>query len=183
LKSCVGLQTRRPHPCDIMSSMAVPANQSLEIRVPPGLEEPLQTAGGPNGEFVVQMSDVQKAAARLYGLTYTRRQIVEILLEHLAGTHKTDGTLRTRRDRERVARAKLRKWEKKQEFRDLIWDSAVVSLDMDTPAILAGVAQKAKRGRVDAARLALEVTGRHNPRGDAQPTEIHVQIANIPRPD
>lgn len=80
------------------------------------------------------------------------------------------------------ARAKLRRWEHKQEFRDLIYHKAVVDLDLETPAILKGIAGKAKRGRVDAARLALEVTGRHNPKGDQAPAQVVVAINGIPRP-
>jgi len=82
-----------------------------------------------------------------------------------------------------MAYGKLRRWERTPKFRDLVYQVAVVELDMSTPQILQGVANKAKRGRVDAARLALEVTGRHNPKGQEKPTEIHVQIANIPRPE
>jgi glucose/arabinose dehydrogenase len=64
----------------------------------------------------------------------------------------------------------------------MVYASAVVKLDMSTPAILKGVAAKAKRGRVDAARLALELTGRHNPKGDQQPAQVAVIIGGVPRP-
>jgi hypothetical protein len=66
-------------------------------------------------------------------------------------------------------------------FRDLIFQEAVVSLDLKTPLILNGVAKAAQRGRVDAARLALEVTGRHTSH-EAQVTNVQVVLQNIPRP-
>lgn len=153
--------------------MAVPAHQALEIRVPDSLP-------APNGhqEDAPRHSAVQVAAAQLYGRGFSRRQVLEILLDHLAPDKEM-----VRRSRERVARSKLRKWEQRQAWRDLIWEQSVVALDLDVPDILRGVANKAKRGRVDAAKLALEVTGRHSSRGEEKPTEIHIQIANIPRPD
>jgi hypothetical protein len=64
----------------------------------------------------------------------------------------------------------------------MIYAAAIQNLDMDLPAILEGMSKKA-RTRVDAARLVLEVTGRHNPRGEQQPPNITVQIANLPRPE
>lgn len=123
------------------------------------------------------------AAARLYGRGYKRPQIQTILLDHLAPAKRPGRRDRTREEQQSLARSKLRRWEVSQKFRDLLYQHAVIELDLEVPDILAGVAQKAKRGRVDAARLALEVTGRHNPRGEDKPTQITVQIANIPRPD
>jgi hypothetical protein len=77
---------------------------------------------------------------------------------------------------------KLRRWEYSQEFRDLVYKYAVVDLDMDTPAILTGLARRAKRGRVDAARLALELTGRHSRENEANPVNVTVNLANVARP-
>jgi len=48
--------------------------------------------------------------------------------------------------------------------------------------ILTGIAKKAQRGRVDAARLALELTGRHNPKGEQAPTQVAIIFQGIPRP-
>jgi len=81
-----------------------------------------------------------------------------------------------------AAQRRLRTWEQEESFRDLIYKQAVVELDMDSPAILKGIAGKAKRGRVDAARLALELTGRHSPKGDAAPAQVAVVIQGVPRP-
>jgi len=105
------------------------------------------------------------------------------LLDHLAPAERPGKRDRTQEEREAQARHKLRRWEKTQKFRDLVYEVAVVKLDMDVPQILEGVSNRAKRGRVDAARLALEVTGRHNPKGEQQAPNITVQIANIPRPE
>jgi Na+-translocating ferredoxin:NAD+ oxidoreductase RnfC subunit len=81
-----------------------------------------------------------------------------------------------------ICRQRIRNWEKSQKFRDLVYQHAVVEADLNTPAILRGVAAKAKRGRVDAARLVLEVTGRHNPRGEQAPTQIALVVNGVPRP-
>jgi EAL domain-containing protein (putative c-di-GMP-specific phosphodiesterase class I) len=80
------------------------------------------------------------------------------------------------------ARRKLRNWEQKQLFRDTIYQYAIVGLDMQTPGILNGVARKAKRGRVDAAKLVLELTGRHVTKGEVTAPNIVVQIGGLPRP-
>lgn len=83
------------------------------------------------------------------------------------------------------ARKKLRRWLLASDpaFRDLVYEWAVVKVDLDTPKILAGITGKAKRGNVQAARLALEVTGRHNPKGENAPTQVVVAFTGIPRPE
>src|SRR5512140_2738529 len=88
--------------------------------------------------------------AKLYGLGYTRKDISRVLA-HMIFQHKEWD----RETKLKASREKLRAWEAKPWFRDLVWDNAVVELDMQTPQILRGVASKAKRGRVDAAKLAL----------------------------
>ena len=164
--------------------MAGRAQEALEIRVPPELPpvpEPVPDSRDlPKVE--IEVDEVMAAAARLYGLGYKRSQVQEILLDHIAPKGRIGKRDRTREEQQSLARNKLRRWEKSQKFRDLLYQHAVVQLDLETPAILQGVAKVARRGRVDAARLALEVTGRHNPKGDDKPTEITVHIGNIPRP-
>ena len=132
-----------------------------------------------NGQVLAEipLSDVQKAAAKLLGQGLENGQVARILLEYLAPKGRTDEQKMTQ------ARGKLRRWQRNPAFRDLIYQQAVVKTDLALPAVLGGIVQKAKRGRVDAARLALELTGRHNPKGDQAPTNITVQIANIPRPE
>jgi hypothetical protein len=122
--------------------------------------------------------ELQMAAAKLYGSGYTRGAISRAMMEQL--TPQMAG--RPRDQRLTRARSKLRRWEMTQSFRDLVWDHAVVQLDMSTPSILQGVARKARSGRVDAAKLALELTGRYVPAGTAQPTQVAVVFQGIPRP-
>jgi hypothetical protein len=76
----------------------------------------------------------------------------------------------------------IRRWTKETAFRDMVYSKAVVDVDMATPQILKGIVGSAKKGRVDAARLALELTGRHV-KDDSMVPNVTVQIANIPRPD
>jgi hypothetical protein len=80
------------------------------------------------------------------------------------------------------ARKKLRGWETSPAFRDLVYQNAVVKLDMATPGIFNALVKSAKKGRVDASRLVLELTGRHNPKGDTTPTQVIVAINGMPRP-
>lgn len=81
-------------------------------------------------------------------------------------------------------RVRLRRWEETQWFRDAVYDSAMILTDMDIPRVLNGVRARARRGRTDAARLVLEVTGRHNPKGESSAPAV-VQISfggDVPRP-
>lgn len=80
------------------------------------------------------------------------------------------------------ARARIRRWLSTQKMRDLLWEETMVGLDIDSPQIVRGIARKAKAGRVDAARLALELNGRHAPQAEVTPAQINIQFGNIPRP-
>lgn len=148
------------------------AAQELERQDPVGLPEDPR-------EIRADRDIVREAAAKLYGQGYRRPQIARILRKHLITanmkTRPMDQQLST-------ARAKLRGWERDQKFRDMVYKDAIVKLDLEMPMIFKGVAAKAKRGRVDAARLALEVTGRHNPKGDQAPTQIALIVNGVPRP-
>jgi hypothetical protein len=124
--------------------------------------------------------DVRETAARLYGRGYRRNQIARALMDHL---YPQDGVARTEEQKLSTVRSKLRRWEYSQEFRDLVYRYAVVDLDMDTPAILTGISRRAKRGRVDAARLALELTGRHSKEDSSAPVNVTVNLANVARPE
>jgi len=101
-------------------------------------------------------------------------------MDHL---YPTNGVARTYEQKMSHCNQKLRRWEYSQEFRDLVYKYAVVDLDMDTPAILVGLSRRAKRGRVDAARLALELTGRHSKEQDQGAVNVTVNLANVARPD
>jgi len=124
--------------------------------------------------------EVRETAARLYGRGYGRTQIARALMDQL---YPTNGVARTEEQKMSHCRQKLRRWEYSQEFRDLVYRYAVVDLDMDTPAILVGLGKRAKRGRVDAARLALELTGRHSKEDSTSPVNVTVNLANVARPE
>jgi len=96
--------------------------------------------------------------------------------------YPVNGVARTTEQKLSSVSKKLRRWEYSQEFRDLVYKYAVVDLDMSTPAILTGLATRAKRGRVDAARLALELTGRHVKDSSDAPVNVTVNLANVARP-
>src|SRR5262245_7053636 len=85
---------------------------------------------------------------------------------------------------ERTLRRKIRNIEECQWFRDLLYESAIEVTDRDIPLVLQGIRRKARMGRVDAARLVLEVTGRHNPRGEqSAPTVVQINFGgDLPRP-
>jgi hypothetical protein len=129
------------------------------------------------GSQTLEYDDVRMIAARLYGKGYNRMQIARILIDHLAPDEDASIT-----KRQKQALKTLRQLEVKDWFRDLVYTQAVGEMDMKIPGILRAMAGRAKH-RVDAARLILEVTGRHNPKGETQPPNITVQIANIPRPE
>ena len=125
-----------------------------------------------------KLTPVQSLAAQLLGRGYTRPQVAERMVDYIITKSKRD-----RKTRLRMARNRIRKWEKTQDFRDALWDASVIQLDLDSPQILRGVSRKARAGRIDAARLALEVTGRHDPKGDGGLTHVEVSFNGIPRPD
>jgi hypothetical protein len=122
---------------------------------------------------------LQETVAKLYGRGIPRARIARILLDHLV----PNGKDRPSDQRLSQARTKLRRWETSQKFRDLVYKHAVVELDLEIPGIIKGVSKQARKGKVDAARLALEITGRHNPKGDQAPTQVAVVFQGIPRPD
>jgi hypothetical protein len=123
--------------------------------------------------------DVQLAAIRLLGAGKTRAAVADILAPHVYPQIFPQDP----REAKRRVRKKIRMWEETQWFRDAVYDSALADLDADLPQILKGMGKRARR-RVDAARLALEVTGRHNPRGEqAAPTAIQINFGGaLPRP-
>ena len=134
---------------------------------------------GANKPAKKSLTDVQRQAANAYGHGMSRREIAKAMVDVLAGPTTVGKPLEFRLMR---ARRRLRQWERNQLFRDAVYNSASVNLDMAVPQILQGVAQRAVRGRVDAARLALEVTGRHNPKGEQNAPTVVVAIDGIARP-
>ena len=98
-------------------------------------------------------------------------------LQHQLVPHEKD-----RYKRLQKARQRIRRWLGTEKMRDLLWEETMIGLDIDSPQIVRGIARKAKAGRVDAARLALELNGRHSPQAEVTPAQINIQFGNIPRP-
>lgn len=145
-----------------------------------GRAEPVQKRSASVAALPEPLDDrevLMRHCAKLYGQGLNRSQIARAMVKHLA-----TNTERPREQQLQQVRAKLKRWEAKQEFRDMVWDLAVIELDMSTPAILRGIARSAKRGRVDAAKLALEVTGRHVTKGENVAPNIVIAFNDIPRP-
>jgi hypothetical protein len=109
----------------------------------------------------------------MYGAGRSRDEIARVLAPRMKGPED---------QRLKNATAYLRKLERIPEFRDLAYDEAVTELDLDTPLILKGLSRKARAGRVDAAKLSLEITGRYTPKGDQAPTQIAIVLNGVPRP-
>jgi hypothetical protein len=146
-------------------------------KFPGGLEA---QASDPDLTPVQHLTPLKRHVARLYGLGLRRREIATSLVDYLAPLHLGKNT--TLEMRKQRARTKLRKWEQQQSFRDLVYRTAVLEIDLATPQIVKGVVNQAKRGKVDAAKFALELSGRYSPKGDQAPTNVAVVINGIPRP-
>jgi hypothetical protein len=133
---------------------------------------------GANKPAKRELSQLQISAATAYGHGMSRREIAKAMLEHLTPT-----TVGKPMDfRMKRATRRLRLWEKNQVFRDRVYSGAITNVDMAVPSILNGIVGRARRGRVDAARLALEITGRHNPKGEQNAPVVVVAIDGIQRP-
>lgn len=128
----------------------------------------------------MEWDEVRKTAAKLYGRGFKRPQIARALIEWLV---PPESAARTDEQKMSQARAKLRRWEMSKEFRDMVYEHAIVDLDMSTPQILVGLSKRARRGRVDAARLALELTGRHSKEDSSGPVAVTINLANVARPE
>jgi hypothetical protein len=87
-----------------------------------------------------------------------------------------------REKRLKMSRTKIRHWLQSQKMRDLLWEETMIGLDLDSPRIVRGISRKAQAGRVDAARLALELNGRHAPQTEVTPAQINIQFGGVPRP-
>lgn len=162
--------------------LVVPAKKLTPRELRPSVPSHVEVTNDPNQPFVVRMewNEVRETAARLYGRGYKRTQIARALVDQL---YPENGKARTLEQQLSSVNKKLRRWEYSQEFRDLVYRYAVVDLDMSTPAILTALSKRAQRGRVDAARLALELTGRHTKDQENGPVNVTVNLANVARPD
>lgn len=136
------------------------------------------------------MPDVAERAQRLERAKFKPEQILAAQLMGQGRTAPQVATLLKDRicprtpesKRMKAARARIRHWLRRESFRDLVYEYALVNLETEIPSIFKGVAKKAKAGRVDAARLVLEVTGRHTTSGEAPPAVVQVNFGELPRP-
>jgi hypothetical protein len=121
---------------------------------------------------IMDRETARQKAAELLGVGFSARQVGMALAKWISPTGSPRSSVET-----------VRRWMKRDPaFRDMIYQASVVRLDLRSPHILDGVAKAAMRGRVDAARLALEITGRHQ-HDDAPVTQVAIVLNNIPRPN
>jgi hypothetical protein len=128
-------------------------------------------SGHPRELTALQMAVLQ-SLARGENIPDTARRY-----QHQLSPHEMNRSKRLQKARQRI-----RRWLGTQKYRDLLWEETMIGLDIDSPQIVRGIARKAKAGRVDAARLALELNGRHAPQAEVTPAQINIQFGNIPRP-
>lgn len=127
------------------------------------------------------LSKRQRAAATLLAGGYTRNQVVDMLTQHdLPDSPPTSPLFK--KHRWRVQR-QFRLWFLDHKFRDRVYELSLADLDMNSPDILKALGKQSKKGNVSAIRLALEVTGRHDPHAerDFNPV-VQVVFNGIPRP-
>jgi len=133
--------------------------------------------GNPTDAELEEFGQAKIAAARAFAQGFRPNQIAKALATKLVPNKRLD-----REGKERQARLKLNRWLREdQKFRDLIYEIAVVELDLKTPLIFGGLAQSAMKGRVDAAKLALEITGRHTSQAQTV-TAVQINLHNVDRP-
>lgn len=133
----------------------------------------------PETEVPAEWTSVQLAAARLFAAGKSRSTVATKLEFYLL----TPVQHRLPPMRRRYhAMKRLRRWQQKKDFRDLVWALTVERLDQQTPEIVQGVANRGKAGRVDAAKLGLELAGRYTPKAMDQPTAVQIVVNSVPRP-
>lgn len=120
-------------------------------------------------------------------LSEADERFFETVIDHLAGG-KTPKTIAFKvYPRDRNKRRKLEHRIFKLAAYDANFQSRVAlrskaSLVLDMPAIASAVGHRAKRGRIDAAKLAMEASGFHNPKVKHEHSgEIKVKL-EMPRP-
>jgi hypothetical protein len=159
-KKSVESATKRP-------KKSRPASVELETRQIEVVEKPTR----PNQFTPLQILVVQ-GLARGFTIPDMARKFGDLLCPHVENRDK----------RLKMSRTKIRHWMAGQKFRDLLWEESVIGLDLDSPRIVRGISRKAQAGRIDAARLALELNGRHAPQTEVTPARINIQFGDIPRP-
>lgn len=135
------------------------------------------TTGGNNAAH--KWTPIETAVVSLYARGMSRKQVASALVDRLGGR----STSYTRVDRVRIAIRKLKRLEKQQWFRDKLWEMAMIETDLGMVEVMKGITHEAKRGRVEAAKLVLDVTGRHTQSGDRAPANIQIHFNQLPRPE
>jgi len=131
-------------------------------------------------EVSEEWDHVQLTAARLFSQGKSRHVVARTLRTRLLSPHQLRNPSMAKQHM--LAMRKIRRWQRTKAFRDLVWQFSVERLDSRTPAILDGVADRAEAGRVDAAKLSLELAGRYSPKGHDQPTAVQIVVNGVPRP-
>lgn len=121
-------------------------------------------------------SKLQVKTAELYGRGATLPQIARALSSFLAPPHREEKL------RYRYALRKVRQWSETQWFRDMAFEAGIIQADLEAPAITRGLTAKAKRGRVDAAKMVLGLAGRYEEKGQPSAAQVNVLIQGVPRP-
>ena len=123
-----------------------------------------------------ELTPVQLKAAEYWSKGWTIPQIAK-KMGHLICPDASPRKLQLQK-----ARTRLRAWSVTQAFRDAVWNHTIIAADLASPAVVEGVVRKAASGRVDAARLVLELNGRHSPFTEDKPAAINIVFNGIPRP-
>lgn len=123
-----------------------------------------------------EFTPLQMAIIRGLVKGYTLAELARHYQHHLV-KHEPD-----RQKRLTKARTRVRQWSRSQKFRDQLWEEIMMRIDLESPSIVEGLVGKARAGRVDAARLVLELNGRHAPHTEVQPAQVNVLFTGLPRP-
>lgn len=156
--------------------MAERAHRPSKKRVPllPAVRE-IKVVEKPSNA-VDEVTPIQMLVATQYARGATVAQLAR-KLAHLIRPDVQD------EDKQRQkSRSVIRKWLATEKMRNIIWQETLIQADLDSPQVVAAVGRKAKRGRIDAARLHLELTGRHAPNTEITPAQVNVVFTDLPRP-
>jgi len=123
-----------------------------------------------------QLTAVQIRAARLMAKGLPLPVIAKRLADYMVPDepHRPTQLKKTRH--------RLRNWQKTQKFRDALFEEAMIQADVRAGEIMNGVIDRAVAGRIDAARLVFEMTGRHSPHTEIQPAQVNLVFGDIGRP-
>lgn len=155
--------------------MARPVRKKRELTSVEPKSKAISVVSTPSSS-TVEFTPLQILVVQGLARGYLLHELARKYQHHLV-PHESDRTRRLKK-----ARTRLRAWMRTQKFRDLLWEETMVGLDIDSPLIVKGIARKAKAGRVDAARLAFELNGRHAPHTEVQPAQVNIVLGDIPRP-